>query len=44
MRKRNYKFVDSAENGQLAVQAAETHQHGYDIIFMGEFRYATFNV
>ena len=44
MRKRKYKYVDSAENGQLAVQAAETHQHGYDIIFMGEFRYAIFNV
>ncbi|KAK3178063.1 hypothetical protein OEA41_000195 [Lepraria neglecta] len=34
MRKRKYKFVDSAENGQLAVQAAEAHEHGYDIIFM----------
>ena len=37
MRKRKYKFVDSAENGQLAVQAAEAHEHGYDIIFMGEY-------
>lgn len=36
MRKRKYKLVDSAENGQLAVQAAETHEHGYDIIFMGK--------
>ena len=35
MRKRKYKYVDSAENGQLAVQAAELQQHGYDIIFMG---------
>ncbi|KAF6217895.1 hypothetical protein HO133_006307 [Letharia lupina] len=34
MRKRKYKLVDSAENGQLAVQAAESHEHGYDIIFM----------
>lgn len=36
MRKRKYKLVDSAENGQLAVQAAESSEHGYDIIFMGE--------
>ena len=36
MRKRKYQLVDSAENGQLAVQAAEAHEHGYDIIFMGE--------
>ncbi len=36
MRKRKYKLVDSAENGQLAVQAAESHEHGYDIIFMGK--------
>lgn len=35
MRKRKYKLVDSAENGQLAVQAAESYEHGYDIIFMG---------
>lgn len=37
MRKRKYKLVDSAENGQLAVQAAESYEHGYDIIFMGKF-------
>lgn len=36
MRKRKYNYVDSAENGQLAVQAAEAHEHGYDIIFMGK--------
>ena len=36
MRKRKYKLVDSAEDGQLAVQAAESHEHGYDIIFMGQ--------
>ena len=36
MRKRKYKLVDSAENGQLAVQAAESCEHGYDVIFMGE--------
>lgn len=36
MRKRKHKFVDSAENGQLAVQAAERQLEGYDIIFMGE--------
>ena len=35
MRKRKYTLVDLAENGQLAVQAAESHEHGYDIIFMG---------
>lgn len=36
MRKRKYKLVDSAVNGQLAVEAAEHHAEGYDIIFMGE--------
>lgn len=36
MRKRKYKLVDSAMNGQLAVEAAEHHPEGYDIIFMGE--------
>lgn len=36
MRKRKYKLVDSAVNGQLAVEAAEHHPEGYDIIFMGE--------
>ncbi|KAL9126797.1 MAG: hypothetical protein Q9217_004210 [Psora testacea] len=35
MKKRKYQFVDTAENGQLAVQAAEAHEDGYDIIFMG---------
>ncbi len=35
MRKRKYKLVDSAENGQLAVQAAASCEDGYDIIFMG---------
>ena len=34
MRKRKYSLVDSAENGLLAVQAAESHALGYDIIFM----------
>ena len=34
MRKRKYQLVDSAENGQLAVQAAESSEDGYDIIFM----------
>lgn len=34
MRKRKYQFVDSAENGCLAVQAAEMQKNGYDIIFM----------
>lgn len=34
MRKRKYEFVDSAENGQLAVEAAMAHDEGYDIIFM----------
>lgn len=36
MKKRKYQSVDSAENGQLAVDAAEAHQKGYDIIFMGK--------
>ena len=40
MRKRKYAFVDSAENGQLAVQAAEGHELGYDIIFMGMFSHS----
>ena len=34
MRKRKYDFVDSAENGQLAVEAAISQDEGYDIIFM----------
>ena len=37
MRKRKYELVDSAENGQLAVQAFESYGPGYDIIFMGKF-------
>ena len=36
MRKRKYKLVSSAENGQSAVDAVESHEHGYDIIFMGQ--------
>lgn len=36
MRKRKYTLVDSASDGQLAVEAAEHHPEGYDIIFMGE--------
>ena len=36
MRKRRYKLVESAENGLLAVQAAESYEQGYDIIFMGK--------
>jgi len=36
MRKRKYKFVDSTENGRLAVDAAVAHEDGYDIIFMGK--------
>lgn len=38
MRKRKYKFVESAQNGLLAVQAAERNPDGYDIIFMGTLR------
>lgn len=34
MAKRNYRLVDSAENGQLAVHAAKMQEDGYDIIFM----------
>lgn len=33
-RKRKYKLVDSAVNGQLALEAAKRHPEGYDIIFM----------
>lgn len=35
MRKKKYELVDSAENGEIAVKAAESHAEGYDIIFMG---------
>lgn len=38
MRKRKHKFVDSAQNGLLAVQAAERNPNSYDIIFMGTLR------
>lgn len=34
MRKRKYRLVDSAENGQLAVNAAKAKSETYDIIFM----------
>lgn len=34
MRKRKYEFVDSAADGNLAVEAAKKHAEGYDIIFM----------
>ena len=34
MKKRKYKLVDSAENGHLAVKAAEKCKSGYDVIFM----------
>ena len=34
MKKRKYTDVDSAENGQLAVEAAEMRTDGYDVIFM----------
>ncbi|KAL8948003.1 MAG: hypothetical protein Q9222_005771 [Ikaeria aurantiellina] len=34
IRKRKYQFVDSAEDGKLAVEAAKRHPQGYDIIFM----------
>ena len=34
MRKRKYESVDSAENGQLAVQAVKVITEMYDIIFM----------
>ena len=36
MKKRKYKSVDLAENGQLAVDAAKANQAGYDVIFMGK--------
>ena len=41
MRKRKYELVDSAENGQLAVQAFESYEPGYDIIFMGKSSFLT---
>ena len=37
MMKREYQLVDSADNGQLAVDAAEMQTDGYDVIFMGNF-------
>ncbi len=36
MKKRKYALVDSADNGHLAVEAAEDNKEGYDIIFMGK--------
>ncbi len=36
MKKRKYTLVDSADNGQMAVQAAAKNEEGYDIIFMGK--------
>lgn len=39
MRKNKYDMVDTAENGEIAVKAAELHPEGYDIIFMGKFTY-----
>ena len=38
MKKRKYSLVDSAENGHLAVKAAEKCEKGYDVIFM-DIRY-----
>lgn len=34
MLKRKYEYVDSAMDGKLALEAAERHKEGYDIIFM----------
>lgn len=34
LHKRQYEFVDSVEDGSLAVEAARIHEQGYDIIFM----------
>jgi CheY-like chemotaxis protein len=36
LRKRELVTLDSAENGQRAVDAVKSLQHGYDIIFMGK--------
>lgn len=33
-RKRKYTDVDSAENGQIALEKFKAREHGYDIIFM----------
>ena len=41
MKKRKYNLVDSAENGHLAVEAAEKCEQGYDVIFM-DIRYVPF--
>jgi hypothetical protein len=35
MLKRKYRFVDSAEDGQVAVEAVKAAEHPYDMIFMG---------
>ena len=40
MRKRKHPFVDSAQNGLQAVQAAERNPDGYDIIFMGTLQFS----
>jgi CheY-like chemotaxis protein len=37
MKKRQLATLDSAENGQLAVDAVERTPQGYDLIFMGKF-------
>jgi len=36
LKKRNLMTLDSAENGQLAVNAVQALEHRYDIIFMGK--------
>lgn len=38
MKKRKYKLVHSAKNGEVAVQAAKSHHEGYDVIFMGRLQ------
>ena len=42
MKKRNLEALDSAENGQLAVDAVEKMASGYDLIFMGMFHCSFF--
>jgi hypothetical protein len=38
MHKRKYSFVDSAEDGNVAVNAVKAAKKPYDIIFMGEWQ------
>jgi hypothetical protein len=41
LRKRRLQYLDSAENGQLAVDAVERTPGGYDLIFMGKISFSS---